>query len=76
MITTVMSLTLPIISQMNILTTLIIVVVFFSFLLILGILKSRKLKKENDRLNKMNTKIEDESEKPYKDFTEGHMYGN
>lgn len=65
----------PLISQIDIITVLIIVVVVFSFLLILGVRKSYLLKKENDRLNSMNTTIEDESEKPYKDFTDGHMYG-
>ncbi|WOD43033.1 hypothetical protein [Hwangdonia lutea] len=65
----------PLISQSDIVTVLIIVVVIFSFLLILGVRKSYLLKKENDRLNSMNTTMEDESEKPYKDFTDGHMYG-
>ncbi|MCF7569425.1 hypothetical protein L3X37_13810 [Sabulilitoribacter arenilitoris] len=66
---------IPLASQTDIVTILIVVVVFFSFLLILGVRKSYFLKKENDRLNKMNTTIEDEKEKPYKDFTDGHMYG-
>ena len=66
---------IPIISQSDIVTILVIVVVIFSFLLILGVRKSYLLKKENDRLNSMNTTIEDENEKPYKDFTDGHMYG-
>ncbi|WP_034045310.1 hypothetical protein [Wocania ichthyoenteri] len=71
-------LTLPcilLINQIDVVTVLIIVVVIFSFLLILGVRKSYLLKKENDRLNSMNTTIEDEKEKPYKDFTDGHMYG-
>ncbi|MCL6295212.1 hypothetical protein [Jejuia spongiicola] len=66
---------IPLISQTDIVTILIVVVVIFSFLLILGVRKSYKLKKENDRLNSMNTTIEDENKKPYKDFTDGHMYG-
>ena len=53
-----------------------ITVVFFLVLLILGVRKSYKLKKENDRLNEMNTKFEDEADKPYTDFTEGHLYDN
>ena len=63
-------------NQSDIVTALIVVVVFFSILLILGVRKSYKLKKENERLNSMNTKISDEDEKIYKDFTEGHMYDN
>ncbi|WP_418604044.1 hypothetical protein [Hwangdonia sp.] len=66
---------MPLITQIDIVTVLIIVVVIFSFLLILGVRKSYLLKKENDRLNSMNTTIEEENEKPYKDFTDGHMYG-
>ncbi len=66
---------MPLITQIDIVTVLIIVVVIFSFLLILGVRKSYMLKKENDRLNSMNTTIEEENEKPYKDFTDGHMYG-
>ncbi|MEC3907971.1 hypothetical protein VOI54_13150 [Tamlana sp. 2201CG12-4] len=66
--------TVPLINQSVIVNVLIIVVVFFAILLILGIRKSYKLKKENERLNSMNTKMPDEEE--YKDFTEGHMYGD
>lgn len=66
---------LPLISQTDIVTILIIVVVIFSFLLILGVRKSYLLKKENERLNSMDTTIEDDKDKPYKDFTDGHMYG-
>lgn len=62
------------IDQSGIVKMLAITVVFFLILLILGIRKSYKLKKENDRLNEMSTKFEDEENKPYKDFTEGHMY--
>ena len=72
---TLLFLFVPLISQTDIVTVLIVVVVIFSFLLILGVRKSYLLKKENDRLNNMNTTIEDEKEKPYKDFTDGHMYG-
>ena len=63
------------IEQTDIVTVLSIVVVLFFILLILGVRKSYKLKKENERLNSMNTSIEDDKNKPYKDFTEGHMYG-
>ncbi|MDO5971212.1 hypothetical protein Q4Q35_15495 [Flavivirga aquimarina] len=64
------------ISQSDIVTILIIVVIFFSVLLILGVRKSHKLKKENERLNNIDTKISDEDEQDYTDFTEGHMYDN
>jgi len=53
-----------------------ITVVFFLVLLILGIRKSYKLKKENDRLNELSTSLEDDENKPYTDFTEGHLYDN
>jgi hypothetical protein len=68
--------TIALIKQSDILTVLIIVTIFFGILLLLGIRKSYKLKKENERLDAMNTKIAEEDEKPYKDFTEGHMYGD
>ncbi|GAA3606414.1 hypothetical protein Q4Q39_11195 [Flavivirga amylovorans] len=64
------------INQANIVIVLIIVVVIFSILLLLGVRKSYKLKKENEKLNSMNTKMPDEEEENYKDFTEGHMYDN
>ena len=60
----------------EIVTMLVIVVVFFSILLLLGIRKSYKLKKENERLDAINRKIAEEEDKPYQDFTEGHMYGD
>jgi len=60
----------------EIVTMLIIVVVFFGILLLLGIRKSYKLKKENERLDALNRKIAEEEDKPYQDFTEGHMYGD
>ena len=67
--------TIPLVSQSHIVTLLIIVTVFFGILLLLGIRKSHKLKKENERLDAMDKKIaEDDKEKPYKDFTDGHMY--
>jgi hypothetical protein len=54
---------------------LIVVVIFFGILLLLGIRKSFKLKKENERLDAINKKIAEEEDKPYQDFTDGHMYG-
>lgn len=63
------------IDQADIITVLIVVVLFFSILLLLGIRKSYKLKKENERLNKISEEMAKKEEK-YTDFTEGHMYGN
>ena len=63
-----------VIEQSDIVTVLIVVVIFFSILLILGIRKSYKLKKENERLDKISEEIAKQKEE-YKDFTEGHMYG-
>jgi O-antigen/teichoic acid export membrane protein len=65
---------LPLINQSDVVTVLVIVVVFFSVLLLLGIRKSYKLKKENEKLDQMSEQIAKEEEK-YTDFTEGHMYG-
>ncbi len=64
------------IDQSSIVTLLIIVTVFFGILLLLGIRKSYKLKKENERLDAINKEIAEHENKPYEDFTEGHMYGN
>lgn len=67
---------IALINQSHIVTILIIVTVFFGILLLLGIRKSYKLKKENERLDAMNKKIaKNDEDKPYKDFTDGHMYG-
>ena len=62
------------ISQSDIVTGLIIVVIFFSILLILGVRKSYILKKENERLDKISK--ESQIDETYKDFSEGHMYGD
>ncbi|WP_298533951.1 hypothetical protein [uncultured Algibacter sp.] len=67
-------LTFALIDQSYVVNVLVIVVVFFAILLILGVRKSYKLKKENERLNSMDTKMPDEND--YKDFTDGHMYDN
>ena len=64
------------INQPYIVTGLIVVVIFFAILLLLGVRKSYKLKKENERLEAMNLKNENEKDKQYKDFTEGHLYDN
>ncbi|APY12464.1 hypothetical protein BWZ22_15085 [Seonamhaeicola sp. S2-3] len=62
------------IAEYTILTVLVIVVIFFSLLLILGIRKSYKLKKENERLDKISKEIARKKIEEYKDFTGGHMY--
>ncbi|MFD0836356.1 hypothetical protein ACFQ0I_11300 [Mariniflexile aquimaris] len=66
--------TISLISQSDIVTVLIIVVIFFSVLLVLGVRKSYLLKKENEQLDKISEELAKQEEK-YKDFTEGHMYG-
>ena len=63
------------INQSDIVTILIIVTVFFGILLLLGVRKSHKLKKENEKLDAMDTKIAENKDESYQDFTEGHMYG-
>ena len=68
------SLTLLLVDQSDIVNMLVIVVILFGVLLILGIRKSYKLKKENERLDALNKKIAEEEDKPYQDFTHGHMY--
>lgn len=67
---------ISLINQSDIVTILIIVTVFFGILLLLGVRKSYKLKKENERLDAMNKKIAEDENKPYQDFTDGHMYGD
>lgn len=67
---------ISLINQSDIVTILIIVTIFFGILLLLGVRKSYKLKKENERLDAMNKKIAEDENKPYQDFTDGHMYGD
>jgi uncharacterized membrane protein len=62
------------ITQVAVAVALSVIVVFFTTLLVLGVIKSFKLKKENERLEAMSSKMDDEKDKPYKDFTQGHMY--
>ncbi|MCB4797592.1 hypothetical protein [Neotamlana laminarinivorans] len=56
-------------------TVLIILFIFFAFVLITGIIKSAKLKRENEKLERMSKTIE-EQKNEYQDFTEGHLYSN
>ncbi|GGH42378.1 hypothetical protein [Mangrovimonas yunxiaonensis] len=67
-------LSVTLISEVQIITILLISTFFFLILLILGIKKSYKLRKENDRLNEISALNDDESDKAYKDFTDGHLY--
>lgn len=62
------------IDQATIVTLLSIVTAFFGIILILGVRKSYKLKKENKRLDEISEQMAKEKEE-YKDFTDGHMYG-
>lgn len=64
------------IEQINIVTILTITIAFFIILLVLGIMKSRKLKAENDRLSKPKSMSTSEDNKVYRDFREGHLYDN
>lgn len=65
--------TIPLITQSQVVVALTVIVVFFGIILLLGVRKSYLLKKENKRLEKMNTSMKEDKE--YKDFTDGHMYG-
>jgi hypothetical protein len=60
--------------QINIVTVLIICVLFFLILLILGVRKSYKLKAENEKLSKKVT-LTDENRKHSKEHNQGHLYG-
>lgn len=67
---------IPLVEQGNVVTMLIVTVVFFLILLILGIRRSYKLKAENERLSEKRSIESDEENKVYRDFTEGHLYDN
>jgi hypothetical protein len=58
----------------DLIITLTVVFVFFGILLILGIRKSYKLKKENERLSELNETLTQGDKNSYDDFTDGHMY--
>ncbi|KAA5825658.1 hypothetical protein FPF71_07040 [Algibacter amylolyticus] len=63
------------ISESSIVMLLVVITVFFGILLLLGVRKSYKLKKENERLEAMSTRSSENTDDSYKDFTDGHMYG-
>jgi len=67
---------IPLIEQTSIVTMLIVTVLFFLVLLVLGILKSYKLRAENDRLSRSTTMSTEEDKKAYNDFRDGHLYDN
>jgi hypothetical protein len=67
---------IPLIEQINVVTILTVTVVFFLILLILGIIKSQKLKAENKRLSNPKKLSSEEDNKVYRDFREGHLYDN
>ena len=69
-------LVIPLIEQINVVTILTVTVVFFLVLLILGIIKSQKLKSENERLSNPKNLSTEEDNKVYRDFREGHLYDN
>ncbi|KAB1069316.1 hypothetical protein F6U93_04045 [Tamlana haliotis] len=62
----------------GIINILIIIFIFFGVLLLIVLRKSYLLNKENERLEALNDKMNkelDQDNKPYEDFTDGHMYG-
>lgn len=65
---------IPLMEQINIVTILIICVLFFLILLVLGVRKSYKLKAENEKLSKK-VKLTDENRKHGNDHNGGHLYG-
>ena len=67
---------IALIEEISIVKILIFTVSFFLILLVLGILKSFKLRAENERLSNNDGPSSDEDNKVYKDFREGHLYDN
>jgi len=60
-------------AQVGIITMLVVTSIFFLILLVLGVLKSYKLKEENDKLSQNSTTIHTKK-KQYQDFRNGHLY--
>lgn len=69
-------LSISLIEQSSIVTILSVTLIFFVILLVLGIMKSAKLKAENEQLSKTQVISTEESNTTYKDFREGHLYDN
>lgn len=59
--------------ELSIVSILVITSLFFLVLLIFGVMKSYKLKQENERLSNPAWSSADDNKK-YKDFQEGHLY--
>lgn len=66
---------LLLLKQISVVTILTVTIVFFLVLLIVGIMKSIKLKAENEKLSRPRLSS-DEDNKVYRDFREGHLYDN
>lgn len=62
------------IAQADIVIVLSITVFIFFVLLIVGLRKTYKLQEESRKLNANPIDDDDDETKPYKDFTEGHLY--
>ena len=60
-------------AQLGIITILVVTSIFFLILLVIGVLKSYKLKKENDKLSQ-NSTTNHTNKKQYQDFRSGHLY--
>ncbi len=72
-VTTINPTALVTLEELSIVTILVVTSVFFLILLILGVLKSHKLKEENERLSKSTLSSVDDNKK-YEDFRQGHLY--
>lgn len=72
-VTTINPTALVTLEELSIVTILVVTSVFFLILLILGVLKSHKLKEENERLSKSSLSSVDDNKK-YEDFRQGHLY--
>ena len=72
-VTTINPAALVTLEELSIVTILVVTSVFFLILLILGVLKSHKLKEENERLSKSTLSSVDDNKK-YEDFRQGHLY--
>jgi hypothetical protein len=72
----IVSRSLFLIEQISVVKILVVTVFFFFILLVLGIIKSFKLKAENEKLSRKSSVTTTEDNKTYRDFREGHLYDN
>ena len=72
-VTTINPTALVTLEELSIVTILVVTSVFFLILLILGVLKSHKVKEESERLSKSTLSSVDDNKK-YEDFRQGHLY--